>query len=67
MLGDQRALEPLLEYLDDAPTTAASSWTVQALEAIAMQGGFAKSHAEMKDLGTSARAWRNWFRDRRMR
>lgn len=67
LLGDQRGLEAVLDYLDSGPTTEGASWAVQALEAIALQGGFAKHKSDMKDLGTSPRAWRSWFRERRMK
>jgi HEAT repeat protein len=67
LLGDQRALEPLLEYLEDSPTSTAGSWAHQALVRIAVQGGFAKAPSELADLGTSARSWRRWFRAARMR
>ncbi|MHC4341580.1 MAG: HEAT repeat domain-containing protein [Planctomycetota bacterium] len=67
LLGDQRSLDPLLDYLDDAPTTEAASWARQALEKIAIQGGFAKNAAELTELGTNPRLWRKWFRGARMR
>ncbi|MHC4930773.1 MAG: hypothetical protein ACYTGV_01090, partial [Planctomycetota bacterium] len=67
LLGDQRSLDPLLDYLDDAPTTEAASWARQALEKIAIQGGFAQNAGELTELGTNARLWRKWFRGARMR
>jgi hypothetical protein len=67
LLGDQRSLDALLDYLDDAPTTEAASWARQALEKIAIQGGFAKNAAELTELGTNPRLWRKWFRGARMR
>jgi len=65
ILGDQRALEPLLEYLDGSPTTAAQSYARRALVAIAVQGGFAKTPAELDALGTRSKLWRKWFRNKR--
>jgi len=67
LLGDQRSLDSLLDYLDDAPTTEAASWARQALEKIAIQGGFAKNAAELTELGTNPRLWRKWFQAARMR
>ena len=51
----REVLQPVLEYLDKGPTTQGASWAVQALESIAIQGGFADTKADVKDLGTSAR------------
>jgi HEAT repeat protein len=62
LLGDQRALEPLLTYLEGSPGGEAGSWASQALVAIALQGGFAKTAAELRSLGTNGRLWRDWFR-----
>ena len=67
LLGDQRSLEAVLQYLESGPTTEGESWAIQALESIAVQGGFVKHRAELKDLGASPRAWRSWFRERRMK
>ena len=66
LLGDQRALEAVIDFLDHGPTTQAASWAQQALESIAVQGGFARTKAELADLGTNARSWRKWFRNARM-
>lgn len=66
LLGDQRALEPVIDFLDRGPSTQAASWAQQALESIAVQGGFARTKAELTDLGTNARSWRKWFRNARM-
>jgi len=67
LLGDQRAIEGLLEYLGKGPTSAASTWAVMALKAIALQAGLAKDPAEMSDLGDSPRKWDEFFRGARMR
>ncbi|MHC4939816.1 MAG: HEAT repeat domain-containing protein [Planctomycetota bacterium] len=67
LLGDQRAIEPLLEYLGDGPTSSAESWTILALKAIAVQGGFAKDPAELIPLGNSRRKWEDFFRAARMK
>jgi len=66
-LGDARALDPLFEYLDSAPSDEAASWAVNALKTIAVQNGFAKTPAELDSLGTSGRQWRKWFRAQRMK
>ena len=62
LLGDQRALEPLLEYLEGGPTREGESWARKALVKIAVQGGFAQTASELDALSTSPREWRNWFR-----
>ena len=67
LLGDQRAIEALLEYLRDGPTTAGITWAVKALKTIALQSGLAKSPAELQDLDDSARKWDEFFRGARMR
>lgn len=67
MLGDQRALKPLLEYLRGGPTREAESWARQALVKIAVQGGFAKTESELDGVGTSPREWEEWFRAARSR
>ena len=67
LLGDQRAIEPLLEYLREGHSTAATTWTIKALKTIALQSGLAKSPAEVQDLGDSARKWDEFFRAARMR
>jgi HEAT repeat protein len=67
LLGDQRAIEPLLEYLRSGPTREGESWARKALVKIAVQGGFAKTESELDALGTSPREWENWFRAARNR
>jgi len=67
LLGDQRALDALLDYLDGSPTTSAQSYARRALVAIALQGGFAKTPSELEPLETNPKLWRDWFRSRRMR
>jgi HEAT repeat protein len=64
-LGDARSLEPLLAYLEGEPGGEAGSWAHQALVAIAMNGGFAKTASELRSLGDNARLWRDWFRQAR--
>jgi HEAT repeat protein len=66
-LGDQRALDPLCDFLDGHPTESPQSYAKRALIAIAVQGGFAKTPAEVDALGTSGKAWRKWFRNARNR
>ena len=67
VLGDQRALDPVLEYLHKGPTTNGASWARKALVRIAVQGGFAKTASELDELKTNWRAWRDWFRAARMK
>ncbi|MHC4453015.1 MAG: HEAT repeat domain-containing protein [Planctomycetota bacterium] len=67
LLGDQRAIEPLIEYLRDGPGSSAKSWTILALQAIAVQGGFAKDPAVLIPLGSSHRKWDEFFRAARMK
>jgi HEAT repeat protein len=67
LLGDQRAIEPLIKYLRDGPTSSATSWTVKALKAIAVQGGFAKEPGELIPLGSNPRKWEEFFRAARMK
>ena len=67
LLGDQRALDPVIEFLDGSPTTSAQSYARRALVAIAIQSGFTKTPSELEPLGTNARLWRDWFRSQRMR
>lgn len=67
MLGDQRAIEPLLEYLRDGPTGAATTWTIKALKEIAQQSGLAKTPADTQGLGDSPSKWEEFFRGARMR
>ena len=66
LLGDQRAIEPLLEYLGGGAASAPGTWAIKALKAIALQSGLAKSPADMADLSDSPRAWREFFRNARM-
>jgi HEAT repeat protein len=61
-LGDQRALEPVLEFLAKTPSAEAASWAKKALVRIAVQGGFTNTPSELDKLGTSAKLWRRWFR-----
>ena len=65
VLGDQRSLEPLLEYLESGPTTAAQSYAKNALVAIAVQSGFAKTPSECEPLGAEPKKWRQWIRAKR--
>lgn len=67
VLGDQRALEPLLRFLEASPTPEASSWVVLALKTIAVQAGLADTKAEMDDLRDSPRKWREYLRNARMK
>ena len=67
LLGDQRGIEPLLEYLRGSPPTSATTWAVKALKAIALQSGLAKDPGELSKLGDSARDWDDFFRGARMR
>lgn len=66
LLGDQRAIEPLLSFLGDGQTSAAESWCVKALKTIAVQSGLATDQATLIPLGTSPRKWREFFRKARM-
>jgi hypothetical protein len=65
LLGDARAIEPLCEYLDEGPAEGPASHAVRALQQIAVQNGFAMTKGELESLGTSAKAWRKWFRAKR--
>ncbi|MHC4958774.1 MAG: HEAT repeat domain-containing protein [Planctomycetota bacterium] len=65
-LGDQRGLEPVLQYLEGGPTKEAASWARQALEVIVIQMGLAQSAGELRDLGTNPRTWRKFIRAARM-
>lgn len=67
LLGDQRAIEPLVKYLRDGPSSAAASWATKALKAIALQGGFTKDPGELTPLGANPRKWEEFFRAARMR
>ena len=67
VLGDQRGIEPLLRFLEGAPTPEASSWTVLALKAIVVQAGLADAKAEMDGLEASPRRWRAYLRNARMK
>jgi HEAT repeat protein len=60
-LEDERALEDLYRYLDRGPGEAGASWAKEALVRIAIRTGLAKEPGELEKLGTSARAWREWF------
>jgi hypothetical protein len=62
LLGDQRAIEPLLSFLGDGQTTTAESWCVKALKAIVVQAGLATDRSELIPLGTSPRKWREYIR-----
>ncbi len=66
VLGDQRAIEPLLEFLENGPTTATESYAKNALVAIAVQSGFAKTPSECDDLAANPKAWRQWLIAKRM-
>jgi HEAT repeat protein len=61
-LGDQRALEPVLEFLSKTASAEAASWAKKALVRIAVQGGFTNTPSELDKLGTSSKLWRRWFR-----
>lgn len=61
-LGDQRALEPVLEFMSSTSSAEAASWAKKALVRIAVQGGFTNTPSELDKLGTSAKLWRKWFR-----
>ena len=61
-LGDQRGLEPVLEFMSSTPSAEAASWAKKALVRIAVQGGFTNTPSELDKLGTSAKLWRKWFR-----
>ncbi|MEM8884793.1 MAG: HEAT repeat domain-containing protein [Planctomycetota bacterium] len=67
LLGDQRALEPLLAYLDDGPPEGPKSWCIKSLKVIAVQGGFAKDRSELIPLGDNVRKWEEFFRKARMK
>jgi len=67
LLGDQRALEALLDFLGGNISDESASWARLALEAIAVQSGLAKHASELQANGTSARKWREWFRAARNR
>jgi len=67
LLGDQRAIEPLIKYLRDGPTSTGQSWAVTALKAIALQGGFTKDPGELAPLGSTPRKWEDFFRAARMK
>ncbi len=62
LLGDQRALEPILSFLADGPTSAAESWCVKALRMIVIQAGLATDRAKLIPLGDSPRKWREFIR-----
>ncbi len=66
-LGDQRALDPVIEYLRGGPTTQGASWARKVLIRIAVQGGFAKIPSELDELGTDPKSWTEWFRAARMK
>jgi len=66
LLGDARAIEPLIAYLNSGPGEDPASWAKKALTNIAVQNGFAKTPAEVDALGTNGKAWRDWFRSKRM-
>jgi len=66
-LADQRALEPVLQYLRGNPSEAGASWAVEALVRIALEGGFTKEPAELESLGANAGAWKSWFEKARTR
>ena len=67
VLGDQRALEALLRFLEGSPTPEAISWVLVALKTIVVQAGLADAKAEMDDLGESPRKWREYIRNARMK
>lgn len=67
LLGDQRGLEPVLQYLGDAPTSEGASWAQRTLIDIVTQAGFVKDAKELQELGTSERLWRAWIEHARMR
>lgn len=61
-LGDQRALEAVLEFMSDTSSAEAASWAKKAAVRIAVQGGFTNTPSELDKLGTSGKLWRKWFR-----
>jgi len=65
VLGDQRALEPLLAYLRKGPTPEGASWAQKALVSIAVQGGFTDKAAELDALGVNPKLWEKWFQAKR--
>ena len=67
LLGDQRAIKPLLEFLAGSPTPEATSWADLAMKAIVVQAGLAETKAELSDFKGNPRKWRDWLRDARMK
>jgi HEAT repeat protein len=67
LLGDQRAIDPILKYLRDGPSSSAESWATLTLKAIALQGGFTKDPGELIPLGSNPRKWEEFFRAARMK
>jgi len=66
-LKDPRAIEPLLEYLDDDPEEAQASWAQRALCATVLEAGLSRSRAELEPLGTNVRRWRAFLEEARSR
>jgi len=66
-LADERALEPLLRYLDGDPSEAGASWAQEALTRIALVSGLAKDAGELDGLGGKTQKWREWFEKARAR
>ncbi|MGQ0614853.1 MAG: HEAT repeat domain-containing protein [Planctomycetaceae bacterium] len=66
-LADQRALDPVLQYLRGNPSEAGASWAAEVLVRIALEGGFTQDASELEALGTNPGAWKSWFDTARMR
>jgi HEAT repeat protein len=66
VLKDQRALEPILEYLDDGPTEGAASWAQKALTSIVLAMGLAYTPSELEYLEANPKLWRKWIRSARL-
>ena len=66
VLKDQRALEPILEYLEGGPTEGAASWARKALTSIVLAMGLAYTPSELQYLEANPKLWRKWIRGARM-
>ncbi|MHC4954005.1 MAG: HEAT repeat domain-containing protein [Planctomycetota bacterium] len=67
LLGDQRCIDPVIEYMGKGPGQAGTTWSIAVLKATAIQTGLAKEPGEMAELGDSPNKWKEFFRDARMR
>ncbi|MEE8106402.1 MAG: HEAT repeat domain-containing protein [Planctomycetota bacterium] len=65
-LKDPRALEYVLDYLDDNSTGPGGSHAQKTLEDICISAGLMKDARDATDLGTSARRWRQYIDAARM-